>query len=176
MSACPHGPLLLPHSLHRPRLALCFARTPQCEVQHPLPQPLPPFPAAPIPLSHFAYAPVPAGLFRMVGYAGSTMVMANSVAMLILLLMVVTNGECKGCRLLQRCGGRCGRASVVPSQAVSSRRCRRRCLCAPPSSPGFSIVRPAIPGYMIWLYWCNPLASGGCGQRAQCRHMRALAH
>lgn len=35
-----------------------------------------------------------AGLFRMVGYSGSTMVMANSVAMLILLLMVVTNGEC----------------------------------------------------------------------------------
>ncbi|KAL4434347.1 hypothetical protein ABPG75_000788 [Micractinium tetrahymenae] len=55
-----------------------------------------------------------AGLFRMVGYAGSTMVMANSVAMLILLLMVVTNG--------------------------------------------FSIVRPAIPGYMIWLYWLNPLS------------------
>lgn len=55
-----------------------------------------------------------AGLFRMIGYSGSTMVMANSVAMLILLLMVVTNG--------------------------------------------FSIVRPAIPGYMIWLYWLNPLS------------------
>lgn len=68
----------------------------------------------------FAYAPVPAGLFRMVGYAGSTMVMANSVAMLILLLMVVTNGERMVCRFLQRHSGWGCRASAVPSQAVSS--------------------------------------------------------
>ena len=36
--------------------------------------------------------PATAGLFRMVGYAGKTMVLANSFAMLLLLLMIITNG------------------------------------------------------------------------------------
>jgi hypothetical protein len=54
-----------------------------------------------------------ASLFRLFGFAGKTMVIANSTAMLTLLLMIVSNG--------------------------------------------FSIVKPSIPPYIIWLYWINPM-------------------
>lgn len=77
-----------------------------------------------------------ASLFRMFGFAGKTMVIANSTAMLVLLLMV---------RL---------EAGGVPFVSSSAVRFNTRCQCSHVqiTTNGFSIVYPSIPKYMIWLY------------------------